>query len=55
MDYCELKISRQAIQILAATGGNIPTTFNEALRDIQKRDALISETVEIANAVVGNL
>jgi hypothetical protein len=42
MHYCQLKISRWVIQMLAVTAGHVPTTFNEALKAIQARDAAVS-------------
>jgi hypothetical protein len=38
MHYCRLTISREAIQMLAETKGQIPNTFIEALRDIKQKD-----------------
>jgi hypothetical protein len=35
MHYCQLKISREAILLLAETRGNIPKTFFEAMYKIK--------------------
>ena len=43
LHYCQLQIHREAIQILAETKGQIPQSFNEALREIKQRDAKLLE------------
>jgi hypothetical protein len=35
MHYCQLKISKEAIQLLAKTKGQIPNTFFEAFKIIE--------------------
>ena len=43
MHYCQLRISKESIQMLAETKGHFPNSYYEALKDINQRDAIISE------------
>ena len=43
MHYCQLRFSREAIQMLAETKGQIPNSYVQALKDIKQRNAIISE------------
>ena len=36
MHYCQLRISREAIQILAETKGQIPNSYVKALKEISQ-------------------
>ena len=41
MTYCQLKISKEAIKLLADSRGQIPVNFMEAFRDITQSKATI--------------
>lgn len=43
MTYCQMKISKEAILLLAENKGRIPNNFLEALRYIKQRDAAIDD------------
>ena len=43
MTYCQMKISKEAILLLAENKGRIPNSFFEALRYIKQRDAAIDD------------
>lgn len=43
MTYCQMKISREAILLIAENKGRIPNNFLEALRYIKQRDEAIED------------
>ena len=43
MHYCQLRLSREALQILAETKGQFANNFFEAFRDIKLRDDKLHE------------
>ena len=43
MTYCQMKISKEAIILLAEKKGRFPNNFLEALRFIKQRDAAIDD------------
>ena len=43
MTYCQLKISKEAIKLLADSKGQIPANFMEALKEITQSKATILE------------
>ena len=47
MHYCQLKISKEAIQLLEKTKGQIPNTFFEAFKIIEWKDAYLIEKDKI--------
>ena len=50
--YCQLKISEQAIKILAENKAQIPVNFMEALRIIRDKDAKVDAIIRDRDAKV---